>query len=587
MTMTLSLKRFQMRFTTIRVAVSCATLCAILLTACGTEEADLVLLSGKIVTVDETVPEAEAIAMAGERILAVGTNEEMEQFIGSSTEVIRIDGLLALPGFIEGHGHFTSLGQALMVLDLTKASSWDEIVGMVAEAAQAADDGEWILGRGWHQDKWDIPPQPSVEGLPLHRGLTRVSPNNPVFLTHASGHASFANALALELAGITSETADPPGGEIVHDRSGNPTGALREKAQLSVREAIARADSNKTQEELEAQALQIIELASQEALSKGITTFHDAGASFETIDRFKRVAEAGDLPIRLYAMVRYQTNEEMQERLPEYRLIDFANSYLTVRSIKRQIDGALGAHGAWLLEPYVDLPTSTGLVLEPLEEIERTAEIAIEYGFQVNTHAIGDRANRETLDIYERVLNAHPEKTDLRWRIEHAQHLHPDDVPRFAELGVIAAMQAIHCTSDGPWVHTRLGREREAEGAYLWHTLLESGAVVTNGTDVPVEDIDPIPVFHASVTRQVADGSYYYPEERMSREEALYSYTMANAFAAFEEESKGSLTPGKLADVVVVSKDIMTVPEDEILDAEVVYTIVGGKIRYRNEAARN
>jgi predicted amidohydrolase YtcJ len=233
---------------------------------------------------------------------------------------------------------------------------------------------------------------------------------------------------------------------------------------------------------MEAQALRVIELASNEALSKGVTSFHDAGSSFETIDRFKRVAEAGNLPVRLYVMVRYQTNEEMEERLPDYLLINYANSYLTVRSVKRQIDGALGAHGAWLLEPYEDMPTSTGLVLEPIEEIERTAEIAIRYGFQVNTHAIGDRGNRETLNIYERVFRAHPEKTDLRWRIEHAQHLHPDDVPRFAQLGVIASMQAIHCTSDGPWVHTRLGREREAEGAYLWRTLLESGAVVTNGT---------------------------------------------------------------------------------------------------------
>ena len=572
---------------TTTVALVLIATAATLVSGCRPRQADLVLLGGRIVTVDESQPEAEAIAMADGRILAVGTDEQIERYVGTSTEVIRLDGLLAIPGFIEGHGHFTSLGQSLIVLDLTEARGWDEIVSMVETAASAAEAGEWILGRGWHQDKWDRPPRPNVEGLPVHQGLSRVSPNNPVFLTHASGHASFANAVALDLAGVTRDTPDPPGGEIVHDRNGNPTGALREKAQLPVREAIARADSSKTAEELEAEALRVIELAGREALSKGVTSFHDAGASFETIDRFKRVAEAGNLPLRLYAMVRYQTNGEMEERLPEYLMIDHANAHLTVRSIKRQIDGALGAHGAWLLEPYVDLPTSTGLVLEPIEEIQRTAEIAIEHGFQVNTHAIGDRANRETLDIYERVFRAHPDRTDLRWRIEHAQHLHPDDVPRFAELGVIAAMQAIHCTSDGPWVHTRLGREREAEGAYLWRTLMESGAVVTNGTDTPVEDIDPIPVFHASVTRQVADGSYYYPDERMTREEALSSYTMANAYAAFEEDNKGSLTPGKLADVVVLSKDIMTVPEDEILEAQVVYTIVGGKIVYSNETARN
>lgn len=571
-------------------AVSLPIILAVLLplaSGCGPQTADLVLRGGKIVTVDENLPEAEAIAVADGRILAVGSNEEIERYVSETTEVVDIDGLLAIPGFIEGHGHFTSLGRSLTVLDLTTADTWDDIVAMVGQAASEAEAGEWILGRGWHQDKWERPPRPNVDGLPLHHELSRVSPDNPVFLTHASGHASLANALALDLAGITSYTPDPPGGEILHDRSGNPTGALREKAQVPVREAIASADSARSPEELEAEALRVIELASNEALSKGVTSFQDAGASFETIDRFKRVAEAGNLPIRLYVMVRYETNEKMEQRLSEYRLIDYADAHLTVRSIKRQIDGALGAHGAWLLEPYEDLPTSTGLVLEPLEEIERTAEIAIEQGFQVNTHAIGDRGNRETLDIYERVFRAHPDKQDLRWRIEHAQHLHPDDVPRFAELGVIAAMQAIHCTSDGPWVHTRLGRDREAEGAYLWRTLLESGAVVTNGTDTPVEDIDPIPVFHASVTRQVADGSYYYPEERMTREEALYSYTMANAYAAFEEGSKGSLTPGKLADIVVLSKDIMTVPEEEILETQVVYTIVGGKVLYRGDIALN
>ncbi len=552
---------------------------------CGPQNADLVLLSGKIVTVDESQPEAEALAIRDGRILAVGSDTEIEAYVGPNTEVLDLLGRLAIPGFIEGHGHFTSLGQALMVIDLTKAASWNEIVSLVEEAVANAEPGEWILGRGWHQDKWDRVPRPSVEGLPVHSGLSRISPDNPVFLTHASGHASFANGKALELAGIDADTEDPPGGEIVHDRNGNPTGALREKAQLAVREAIARADSGKTSEQLEDEALRVIELASQEALSKGVTSFHDAGASFETIDRFRRVAEAGDLPVRLYVMVRYQTNEEMAARLPEYRLIGHADDHLTVRSIKRQIDGALGAHGALLLEPYVDLPTSVGLVLEPIEDIVRTTEIAIEHGFQVNTHAIGDRANREVLDIYEQTFQAFPDKTDLRWRIEHAQHLHPDDIPRFSELGVIAAMQGIHCTSDGPWVHTRLGLEREAEGAYLWRTLLDDGAIVTNGTDTPVEDIDPIPVFHATVTRQVADGSYYYPEERMTREEALYSYTMANAYAAFEEDTKGSLTPGKLADIVVLSTDIMTVPEDEILDARVVFTIVGGELLYQRNGS--
>jgi len=274
----------------------------------------------------------------------------------------------------------------------------------------------------------------------------------------------------------------------------------------------------------------------------------------------------------------------MDEKLPQYKMTNAYDGRLTVRSIKRQIDGALGAHGAWLLEPYEDLPESSGLVLEPVEDIAGTAAIAVKHGFQVNTHAIGDRANRETLDIYEKAFAAAPNGgKDLRWRIEHAQHIHPDDVPRFAKLGVIASMQAVHCTSDGPWVLKRLGEERAKSGAYVWRDLIASGAVVTNGTDVPVEDADPIASFYASVTRILSDGTAFFPEQVMTREEALKSYTIQNAYAAFEEEVKGSLSPGKYADIVVLSKDILTVPAEEIPQAKVLYTIVGGKILYRAE----
>jgi hypothetical protein len=257
------------------------------------------------------------------------------------------------------------------------------------------------------------------------------------------------------------------------------------------------------------------------------------------------------------------------------------NDFLTVRSIKRQIDGALGSHGAWLLAPYEDLTTSAGLNLEEPDDIEGTARVAIQHGFQVNTHAIGDRANRVVLDIYERVFADNPDRTDLRWRIEHAQHLHPDDIPRFGRLGVIASMQGVHCTSDAPWVPVRLGARRAEEGAYVWQKLMQSGAVVTNGTDAPVEDVDPIASFYATVTRRTRDGVVFYGAQTMSRLEALESYTLRNAFAAFEEADKGSLAPGKLADVVVLSRDILTVPDEEIRDAKVVMTIIGGKVVYR------
>lgn len=550
-----------------------------LLAGCATTPADLVLRNGKVVTVDDALPEAEAVAVTGDRIVAVGSDREIGKYVGESTEVIDLEGKLAIPGFIEGHGHFSYLGRAMLALDLTAAANWDEIVGMVDDAAREAEPGEWILGRGWHQEKWDEVPEPAVEGLPVHESLSRVSTLNPVFLTHASGHASFANALALELAGIDRETPDPPGGEILHDASGNPTGALRETAQKPVYAAIERTRALRSPEEIAAEATKAVELAGREALSNGVTSFHDAGASFQTIDFFKGLAAEGRLPVRLYVMVRSASNEELAAKLPEYRMIGFGNHFLTVRSIKRQIDGALGAHGAWLLEPYEDLD-STGLNLEPVEDIEAAAALALEHGYQVNTHAIGDRANREVLDLYQRIFEAHPGETDLRWRIEHAQHLHPDDIPRFAELGVIAAMQGIHCTSDGPWVIKRLGARRAAEGAYVWRKLMSTGAVVTNGTDVPVEKIDPIAGFYASVTRRMKDGSTFFPDQRMSREEALRSYTIQNAYAAFEEDIKGSLTPGKLADIAVLSRDIMTIPEAEIPDTRVIYTILGGRVVY-------
>jgi predicted amidohydrolase YtcJ len=550
--------------------------------------ADLVLLNGRIVTMDAERPVAEALAVVADRISAIGADADVRPLVGPHTEVIDLEGRLAVPGFIEGHGHFLGLGRAKMMLDLTGARTWDDIVAMVADAARRAAPGEWIQGHGWHQEKWETPPQPSVEGNPVHSSLTAVSPENPVSLRHASGHASFANARAMQQSGITRRTPDPEGGEIVRDARGEPTGLLRETAQGLVGSAIAASEARRTDAEREADARRMVALAGEEALSAGVTSFHDAGVAVTVVDLFKRLADESALPVRLYVMLRVGSqradgaaNDELDRLLPQYRTVGYANNFLTVRSIKRQIDGALGAHGAWLLEPYEDLPRSTGLVLEPPEDIQRTAELAIRHRYQLNTHAIGDRANREVLDLYERVLLANPGQRDLRWRIEHAQHLHPRDVPRFAQLGVIASMQGVHATSDGSWVPDRIGRARAEQGAYVWRALESAGAVVTNGTDVPVESISPIESFYASVTRRLPDGSSFFPAQRMTREQALRSYTLNNAYAAFEEDLKGSLAPGKLADIVVLSRDIMTVPEEEIRGAEVVYTLVGGEVKYR------
>lgn len=559
---------------------------AFVLTACGAgpeagEVADLVLTNGRVVTVDAGMPEAEAVAIAGGRILAVGTSREIERHVGGSTEVVDLQGRLVIPGLIEGHGHFASLGRSRMILDLTEVTTWEEIVRMVEQAAATLPAGEWIAGRGWHQEKWTSVPEPAVDGVPVHTELSRVSPDHPVLLTHASGHASIANARAMELAGITASTADPAGGEIIRDAAGNPTGLLRETAARPAQAAQSRAREGLSQEERDEEFRRQVQLAGQEALSHGITSFHDAGVGFSTIDAYRRLADAGELPVRLYVMVRTGSAEEMAENLPRYRLVGHGNDFLTVRSIKHQVDGALGAHGAWLLEPYADLPASTGLNLESVPTIENTARLALQHGYQLATHAIGDRGNREVLDLYERVFRERGDTADLRWRIEHAQHLHPDDVPRFAGLGVLASVQGVHATSDGPWIPRRLGEERTETTSYVWRALLESGAVINNGTDVPVEPIDPIANFYSTVTRRMADGQPFHPAQRMTREEALASYTIHNAYAAFEEEIKGSITPGKLADLVVLSRDIMTIPEEEILSARVDLTILGGEIRYR------
>jgi predicted amidohydrolase YtcJ len=527
--------------------------------------ADLVLRNGKIVTLDASKPQAEAIAITAGKIVAVGSNAEIARQIQPSTKVIDLNGRLAIPGFIEGHGHFMGVGESKMMLNLRDVKNWDQIVAMVAAAAKEAQPGEWIVGRGWHQEKWDARPQPNVNGFPVNTSLNAVSPNNPVMLEHASGHAAFVNDAALKRAGITRDTPNPPGGDITKDASGNPIGLLNERAQGLVRV------------ERDGQAEKAIDLAAEECISKGITTFEDAGSPVDVIDRLKRRADAGTLPLRMWVMLRVP-NTLIATDAAKIRVIGYGDNHVTVRAIKKQIDGALGSRGAWLLAPYSDLPSTSGLATETPEEIERTAKLALANGYQLCVHAIGDRANREVLTVYERVLAG---KRDLRWRIEHAQHIDPADIPRFAQLGVFAAMQGIHCTSDAPMVLPRLGPKRAEAGAYVWQSLMKSGAHVGNGTDAPVEDVSPIACYYASVTRKLKDGTAFYPAQKMSRMEALRSYTIENAYGAFEDGMKGTLQIGKLGDITVLSKDILTVPDEEILKTQVEYTIVGGKVVYQ------
>ncbi|HYE85058.1 MAG TPA: amidohydrolase [Vicinamibacterales bacterium] len=545
-----------------------------------TEPATLVLRNGKIVTVDDQLPEAQAIAVRGDRIAAVGTNDAIQRYVGPSTQVIDLQGQLAIPGLIESHGHFMGLGLSKMSLDLMDVKDWSEIVATVGDAATRAEPGEWILGRGWHQEKWSSVPNPNVEGFPYHDELSKVSPNNPVLLTHASGHASFVNARAMADAGITAKTQNPSGGEILKDPQGRPIGLLRETASGLASKALDEWRSRKTAEERDRDARRQIELAAQAALEAGVTSFHDAGANFATIDLFKRVAAEGKLGIRLWVMIR-DSNDNLRARLPAYKATGLNNHHLTIAAIKVTADGALGSRGAWMLSPYEDSPSSTGLPTTPIETIEDTARIALENGVQLCVHAIGDRANREVLNAYERAFKSRPDLKDLRWRIEHAQHLSAADIPRFGQLGVIPAMQGVHATSDAPYVLARLGARRAEEGAYVWQKLMKSGAIIANGTDVPVERIDPMANFHATITRKTKDGAVFYGDQKMTRAEALKSYTWNGAYAAKEEALKGSLTAGKLADITVLSKDIMTAAEDDIPSTRVVYTIVGGKVAFR------
>lgn len=543
------------------------------------EPATMVLRNGKIVTVDEKVPEAQAVAVRGDRIAAVGSNADIQRYIGPGTKVIDLAGQLAIPGLVESHGHFMGFGQSKMTLDLMDVKNWDEIIATVAQAAKQAKPGEWIIGRGWHQEKWSSVPQPNVEGFPYHDGLSKLSPNNPVLLTHASGHASFVNAAAMAAAGLTATTPDPAGGEILKDKAGRPIGLLRETASGIVGRAHDAWRAKKTPEERLGDARRQIELASQASLEKGVTSFHDAGANFGTLDIYKQAAAEGRLGVRLWVMVR-DSNDNLRAKLAQYKAVGLNDHHLTIAAIKVTADGALGSRGALMLEPYTDSPSSTGLATVPIESIADTARLAIDNGVQLCVHAIGDRANREVLNVFERTFAQYPREKDLRWRIEHAQHIDPADIPRFGKLGVIAAMQGIHATSDAPYVLARLGPGRAQGGAYVWQKLMQSGAIVANGTDVPVERIDPMASFHATVTRKTGDGSVFYGDQKMTRAEALKSYTWNGAYAAKEEALKGSIAVGKLADITVLSKDIMTVAEDQIPSTTVVYTIVGGKVAY-------
>lgn len=530
------------------------------------EPASLIVHNARVYTVNQAQPQAEAVAVRGERIVMVGGNDAALALRGADTRVIDAQGATLLPGLQDAHGHFTGLGESLQILPLRGTTSYEQIVELVRARAAAARPGEWIQGRSWDQNLWP------VTDWPHHAALSAAAPNNPVYLTRVDGHAALVNRAALEAAGLTRETADPPGGRIIRDASGNPAGVLIDNAQDLVGTKIPPVSP----EQLEEQML----LADAEARKLGLTMVHDAGATPEHVAAYKRLIDAGRLKTRLYVMLRGPL--AMLE--PEFRkgpVINYGGHRLSVRAIKIGADGALGSRGAALLEPYSDEPSTSGLMTMPPEEIYAQTLAASRAGFQTCIHAIGDRANRIAMDVFERVQAEISGARALRMRNEHAQILDAAEIPRFARLNVIASMQATHATSDMPWVPARIGAARAEEGAYVWQRLIKSGVVVANGSDFPVEEANPMLGFYAAITRQDPSGQPpggWMPDERLSRDETLTSFTWNAAYAAHSERDLGSLEVGKLADMVLLDKDVMTIAPSEILTTRVLTTIIGGEI---------
>ncbi|KXK27666.1 MAG: amidohydrolase [Bacteroidetes bacterium OLB12] len=464
------------------------------LTQCSQKEtpADLIIKGGTIYTVESENPTVEAVAVRADTIVYAGNLAGLSVYEGKNTTVIDLAGKTMTPGFIEGHGHFMGLGYSELNLDLMSVTSYEEMVEKVKEAVAKAQPGQWIIGRGWHQDKWTKKPEKQIKGFQTHHLLSEASPDNPVFLSHASGHAGFANAKAMQLAGVNQLSVEKlsrnlgEGGEILLDELGNPTGLFNERAQYLITQHIPDNTA-----ETDAQAL---ELAIAASLRNGITSFHDAGVSRDNIELYRKFKAAGKLNTRLYVMLTGFDSNLLYEWFKKGPEIDTAN-LLTIRAVKLNCDGALGSRGAWLLEPYSDRPDFSGMATLSMDTVLKISREGLKHGFQICSHAIGDRANKEILDRYEQAFSENPGKTNHRYRIEHAQHLHPNDIARFGKLGVIPAMQAIHLSSDRPWAIERLGEKRIKEGAYMWQSLLKSGAVIVNGTDVPVEPINPIASF--------------------------------------------------------------------------------------------
>ncbi len=528
--------------------------------------AELIVTDARIYTVDDSRPVVEALAIRGGRVVFAGSAGEAMALRGAATRVLDLDGRTVIPGMVDAHAHLLGLGEMLRNVDLVGTRSYDEVVARTATRARTLPAGTWVLGRGWDQNQW------GDTRFPTHDALSRAIPDQPVVLGRIDGHAVLANAAAMRAAGITAATRDPEGGRIVRDAQGNPTGVFVDNAEGLVTRAMPDLSRDEKRTAIRA--------AIAEMHRWGLVGMHDAGAGAEVLGIYEELGKAGQLDLRLYAMIADDSAAIARAFAggPRSALYD---AHLWIRSVKLYADGALGSRGAALLEPYADDAGNTGLLVSAPAHIREVATRALRAGFQVNTHAIGDRGNRLVLDAYEAALKAVP-TADHRFRVEHAQILNHQDIPRFAALGVIPSMQAVHQTSDMYWAGNRLGVARLL-GAYAWRSLLATGVPVPNGSDFPVEQVNPLLSFHSAVTRQDASNwpaGGWYPAQRMTREEALKSMTIWPAYAAFQEQLMGSLSAGKLADFVVLDRDIMTVGDADILGTRVLATYIGGKAVY-------
>ena len=539
---------------------------AVPLAAQTVRTADLIITNARIYTVDDSRPVVSALAVRDGRIAFAGSVREAMALKGSATRVLDLKGRTIIPGMVDAHAHLLALGRSLQTVNLVGTKSYEEVIARVVARAKGVAQGTWITGRGWDQNQW------GDTRFPTHEALSRAMPNNPVYLERVDGHAQLANAAAMKAAGVMAVTTDPSGGRLERTASGEPTGVFVDNAMDLVGRVIP--PTSRSEDRL------AIRAAIAESQRWGLVGLHDAGESRPTIDLLEEMARAGEIPFRLYVMIGDDSAAVAHylARGPQSALYD---SHLWIRAIKLFADGALGSRGAALLEPYSDDAKNNGLLLSLPAHLQDVSTRALRAGFQVNTHAIGDRGNRIVLDAYQAALTAVP-TADHRFRIEHAQIINHDDIPRFANLGVIPSMQAVHQTSDMYWAGARLGPTRLLD-AYPWRSLLNTGVVISNGSDAPVESINPLFSFHSAVSRQDADNwpaGGWLPEQKMSRDEALKSMTIWPAFAGFQEATMGSLTPGKLADFVVLDRDIMMVADRDILGTAVLATYIGGKPVY-------